>query len=82
MGPPAYISTKWPHSSLFRCSVLGFAKYVSRDLILPTNFGLHDPLLYPSLRMLKEFVLDGDVDEDDEDVGSDGAEVLLCENEK
>jgi hypothetical protein len=32
--------------------------------------------------MLKEFVLDGDVDEDDEDVGSDGAEVLLCENEK
>jgi hypothetical protein len=53
---------------------LGFAKYVSRDLELPANFGLHDPLLYPSLRMLMEFVLDGDLDEDDEDVGSDGVE--------
>lgn len=44
-----------------------FAKYVSTDLVLATNFGLLAPLLYPPLTTFLESVLDGD-DEDDADL--------------
>lgn len=78
---PDYMSTKWPHSSVLRCSLFVFAKYVSSDLVLATNFGLHVPLLYPPLRTMIEFVLDGDADEEDDDVGSADTEGL-CDDEK
>lgn len=71
------MSTKWPHSSLFRCSLFVFAKYVSSDLVLPENFGLLVPLLYPPSIIVLEFVLDGDAD-DEEEVVSD-ADVLFCD---
>eukprot|EP00533_Pseudo-nitzschia_delicatissima_P004757 CAMPEP_0116084340 /NCGR_PEP_ID=MMETSP0327-20121206/3752_1 /TAXON_ID=44447 /ORGANISM="Pseudo-nitzschia delicatissima, Strain B596" /LENGTH=75 /DNA_ID=CAMNT_0003575283 /DNA_START=235 /DNA_END=462 /DNA_ORIENTATION=- len=75
------MSTKWPHSSLFRCSLFVLAKYVSSDLVLPENFGLLVPLLlYPPSMIALEFVLDGDTD-DEEEVVSD-ADVLLCDDVK
>jgi hypothetical protein len=57
-----------------------FAKYVSSDLVLPPNFGLLAPLLYPPSIITLEFVLDGDAD-DEEEFASD-PDVLLCDDVK